>query len=363
MAYVTEAIAIGIGPQAGLGILNINAFVRDATNVIDALADANGATGILLREDSDLSMAFERAESDGGTLPGSLTRLSGTLSRSVPAVSFTIDIQGNHKTSNVAPVAGDFVVPEYLKQLYQGNRLNNPDSGVAGDEWKYVSDTADVFKTVKIWRGKNVAPVTNDEAWVLSDCTFNLTFNFTAGEVGTMTVDVFANAVIYQGPGAATQTTYPTAPDYGDQILAGPILQSAGANIGGTVRGFVTATLACTYPEVSVPDSNVVGGITNVIGSPRTVEFTASWYLEEGDADYLDLVNAPGDSVPVNFLLGAQQAGGAGGGEVNAFTYDITSLRVTNNTKEDSDANRVLRSIGGYATSPNPEQELYITAV
>ena len=114
-----------------------------------------------------------------------------------------------------------------------------------------------------------------------------------------------------------------------------------------------------------MPDSNVVGGITNVIGTPRTAEFTASWYVDVIDTtgDYLDLVNAPGTVVPMTFNLGAL----AGAGDViNAFTYTIGSLRVTNNTKEDSDANRVLRSIAGYAVSVDgttADTELVITAV
>ena len=40
--YLPEAIAIGIGPQTGLG--SVNTDVRDATNLIDTVASASGAT-------------------------------------------------------------------------------------------------------------------------------------------------------------------------------------------------------------------------------------------------------------------------------------------------------------------------------
>jgi hypothetical protein len=214
---------------------------------------------------------------------------------------------------------------------------------------------------VKIWRGQNDVSPPSDEAWVLVDCTFNLTWTFTAGEKATMQVDVFANSVEYQN-----NTTFPTntgSTGYGNQVLAAPILQLAGATINSQVRGFVSATLGSTYPDIEVPDSNVSGGITNVIGQPRTVEFTASWYVEKGEYDYPLLVNASSAVVPMAFTLG--QAAGAGE-PANAWKIAIDNLRVTNETKEDSDALRVLRSITGYATvsgGGNPNEELILTAV
>jgi hypothetical protein len=351
--YVPEAIAIGIGPQTGLGAVNTD--VRDATNLIDTVASASGATGILLRADSDLSLAFERIESDGGRSPGTLSRLSGTLSRVEPTISFVIDAMGN-RLSPATPAAGEFNASEYMLQLLEGTRFVQ-DPVPAADATGYFFDTSTSFKTMKIWRGIN-APAA-DEAWVLEDCTFNMTWNFTAGEKATITVDVFANAVTFQ-PG----TTYPTAPDYGTQTGAAPILQTANASLDSQERGFVTASLAITYPAAQVPDSNVTGGITNVIGQPRTVEFQASWYVEKDEHDYPLLeTDADVTIVPLSFHLG-QPAVAAG--IINAWDFDIANLRVTNQTKEDSDALRVLRSITGYAVvsgGGTDNQELILSAV
>jgi hypothetical protein len=350
--YVPEAIAIGIGPQTGLGAVNTS--VRDAVNLLPIAAAGTNATGILLRTDSDLSQAFERIESDGGRSPGTLSRLSGTLSRVEPTISFVIDAMGN-RFSPATPSAGEFNASEYMIQLLEGARVIQ-EVTPAADGTSYFFDTSTIFKTVKIWRGIN-APG-SDEAWVLEDCTFNLTWSYTAGEKSTITVDVFANAVDFQ-----PDTTYPTAPDYGTQVGAAPVLETAEATLDGQERGFVSASLAITYPAAQVPDSNVSGGITNVIGQPRTVEFQASWYVEKDEHDYPLLeTDADVTIVPMTFHLG--QAAIAAG-VINAWEFTIDNLRVTNETKEDSDALRVLRSITGYAVvnQGTVNQELVMKAI
>jgi hypothetical protein len=64
----------------------------------------------------------------------------------------------------------------------------------------------------------------------------------------------------------------------------------------------------------------------------------------------------------MSFHLG--QAAGASG-IVNAWQFDIANLRVTNETKEDSDALRVLRSITGYAVvnQGTVNEELVLTEI
>jgi hypothetical protein len=334
----------------------VNTSVRDAVNLLPIAAAGTNATGILLRADSDLSQAFERIESDGGRSPGTLSRLSGELSRVDPTISFTIDMQGNLIATGT-PDAGDFDAPVYLSELYRGNRLGLQSSLSTGSAYFYNTQTD--YETLKIWRGINAPGA--DEAWVLVDCTFNLSWNFTAGEKSTLLVDVFANSVQYQSTATYPTNTGSTA--YGNQVLAAPILQLAAATINSQVRGFVSASLGSTYPDIEVPDSNVSGGITNVIGQPRTVEFQASWYVEKGEYDYPMLENASSAVVPMEFTLG--QAAGAGE-LANAWKFTIANLRVTDETKEDSDALRVLRSITGYATvsgGGTDNEELVLTAV
>lgn len=359
--FVTDAIALGIGPQTGLG--SVNTFVRDAVNLITTEAAAGGATGILLRNPEDLAKSFERIESDGGVVPASLSRVSGALARIKPTISFTIDMKGNSGTAGT-PDAGDFDEDEYLEQILEGARMTRASSLSTGTLWEFISTTQ--YKTLKIWRGTVGAG--SDEAFVLVDCTFTLDWTFVAGEKSVFTVNVFANSVIHQ-----TNSTFPTNDlddAYGTQQLAAPILQLAVATLDGAERGFTDASLSISYPEEEVPDCNVSGGITNLIGTPRTVEFSASWYLEQGEDDYALLENellGATTEPAVDFTLG--QAAGAGQ-TINAWQFTIPSLRATTTDKVDGVAGRVIRTITGYAVvagdsgaGSDLNEELQLTAV
>ena len=278
MAYTEDAIAIGIGPQpGGLGVPN--PFVVAADNLIDGPAAGTDATGILLRNPEDLSKSFERIESDGGVVPGSLSRLSGVLSRVKPVVSFTVDIRGNGDVVSTPTQSGDYDPQVYLNELYEGARLT---ATPAASNTKYLFQTGTLYKTLKIWRGITAAGGATGESWVLSDCTFTLSFAFTAAEV---------------------------------------------------------------------PDSNVTGGITSLIGTPRSVNFSGTFYVDDGSQDYELLRNELTGALTTNesnlqFLLGALAL--VNGDIIEAIKFQIPTLRVTGTDKVDGEANRVLRTISGY---------------
>jgi hypothetical protein len=339
MAKIDEAVAIGIGVQSDQA--TVNTAVSTATDLITAAATGSTATGILLRNNADLAQTLARQESDGGVAPGSLSRVSGALLRVAPAFSFTIDAMGSRGVAGT-PDAGDFNLPEYMKRIFAGARLVQQTPTTSTTEYEFAATSAGAYHTLKIWRGAGA----NSESWVLVGCTFNLTFNFEAGQKATITVDVVADSVDYDG----TSVTFPPASvttAYGTQEKAAPILESAANALATVTRGFQSATLAISYPENVVPDCNAAGGELKSQGTPRLVSFEASYFADTGDDDYdllTDDLEGSSTGPAVSFRLGAV----AGAGDtVNSLTVLIPNFRVESNSKEEGDS--VMRRISGYA--------------
>ncbi len=355
--YVQEQIALGIGPQVDIGTVNTD--VRDATNLVATGALSNTAYGIYLRDPEDLSKAFERIESDGGTVPGSLSRVSGAFQRVDPTVSFEIDVIGNRDPA--ATTAGSYDFLPYMLEILQGARIDKINENPGDTEYLFHTDTAKTYKTLKIWR--------DFVSYTLVGCTFTLDYAFTSGENARCTVNVFANEVIYNNND--TFPTNPPATAYGTQFEAAPILGTAGASLNGDVRGFTDATLSINYPELDFPDCNLAGGRANLIGTPRTVEFSATWY-KDGNASSDDFdrltenLSSTGSPAPqMLFTLGAEEPASL----ANVIGFQIPAWRVTNTEKVTNEAGVVARTITGYAaiagstgTGSAAEQELVITA-
>jgi hypothetical protein len=361
--YVPDALVLGIGLQTGKGVVN-----PDAVNWVDLItgpADATNATGILLRNRADLSKALERIESDGGTVPGGLSRLTGVKTRISAALSFTIDAMGNRGTATAGtPVAGDFPLDEYMIQILEGARMKELLAGAAGTTYEF-SATAKEYKTIKVWRGFR-DDAGNEEAFIFSDCQINLTFNFTAGEKATITCDVIVGQVDHN-----IASTFPDNAlndlnaAFGNQILAAPVLERAGATLGGVVRGFQTGTLAITVPEQTFPDSNITGGIDTDTGSPRDVTFDATWFVDTASDDFGLLEDDLDGAGPVmEFTLGQDAVAS---GLVNALKFSVSHLRATTTDKADADSgDKVLRTISGYAaigSGGTTNQEFILEAV
>lgn len=342
MVQAVDGITIGIGAQTGLGA--INTFVRDAVNLVVTVAAGTDATGILLRNPEDLSKAFERIESDGGVVPGSTSRISGALTRVDGTISFTIDMKGNG-VATTTPLAGEYDVPEYLERIFEGAQLQKGTPTASNTPYQFFTDGVTRYETLKIWRG-SIGGAT--ESWVFQDCTFNLTWNYVAGEKSTLTVEVFENAITY-----SASDTFPTnsvTVAFGEQRFAAPILESAAASLDSTTRSFTEGSIAIAYPEINVPDSNVTGGIINQIGTPRSVNASLTWILEEGEADFTnflvdDLIGAL-TGPELTFNLG--QAVGAGG-LPEGFAFLIPTLRGETTDKVDAESGKVHRTIAGYA--------------
>ena len=342
MAKVQEGIAIGIGVQADQATVNPN--VRDATDLVTTAIPtsptANEATGILLRSPEDLSKAFERIESEGGRAPGSLSRLSGAVSRVDPVISFTIDAMGS-RADTTTPVAGEYDFPEYFLRLIAGARLEPFTPTSSTSQYRFAATDAGAYHTLKIWRGAGALT----ESWVLIGCTFNLTWNFTAGEKVTIDVDVIADAVTYDGD---TETFPPAilSVAYGNQTGGAPIFESAANSLDGVTRGWQTGTLAIAYDENEVQDCNASGGIINSQGT-RNVTFEAGFFRDTGDRDFdflLDDLDSGATRPALSFRLGVV-AGATS--TVNSQTFLIPNWRITNTDKIDGDS--VLRTITGYA--------------
>ncbi len=357
MAKVDEGIVIGISVQDNQA--DVNEFAVAATNVIPGVASSGNQTGILLRSPEDLSKAFERIEADGGVVPGSLTRQSGAFIRTEPTVSFTIDAMGSH-TVTTTPAANEFNYDEYFQRILAGVRLVEGTPTTTETPYERGATSSGVFHTIKIWRGSGSVA----ESWVLVGCTFNLVWNFAAGEKATIDVEVAADSVLYQGDAIV----FPVDPDFGNQVLAAPILQLAGNELAGVVQGFQTATLTLGYPVNEVQDSNATGGIIKSQGTPREVAFEAVYFRDDTREDFT-LLEADFDGVTagpkMEFTLG--QAVVSGGDVTNSQQFLIPRFRITNTDMVPGD--QVLRTITGYGSadpaSPaiGANQELLLSSV
>ncbi len=356
MAKIDEGIVVGIGVQDDQA--TVNEFAIAATNVTPAAASSGLLTGILLRSPEDMSKAFERIEADGGVVPGSLTRQSGAFIRTEPTVSLTIDAMGPHKA--ITPSAGEFNYDEYFERILAGARLVRESvPTITETAYELGASSAGVFHTIKIWRGSGSVA----ESWVLVGCTFNLVWNFAAGEKTTIDVEVAADSVIYQGD----DIVFPVDPDFGNQVLAAPILQLAGNELDGNLRGFQTGTLTLAYPVNEVQDTNATGGIIKSQGTPREVAFEAVYFRDTLTPDHT-LLEADFDGVTagpkMEFTLGQVATAPD---VTNSQQFLIPRFRITNTDMVPGD--QVLRTITGYgsADSASPaigaNQELLLSSV
>ncbi len=361
MAKEQEAITLGIGVQANQA--TVLPAVLNATALITGPATGTDATGILLRSPEDLSKAFERIESDGGRVPGSLSRASGVLSRVEPAVSFTIDLKGS-SGDLTTPVAGEYDFDEYMLRLIAGARLEPESPTSSGSEYRFAATPAAAFHSLKIWRGLG-----NGESWTLVGCTFNLGFNFSAGEKATIDVDVIADSVIYN-----RGDVFPNADAaaFGNQRLAAPIVELAVSTIDGDLRPFQTGTIAVAYDEVDTQDSNVITGLIKSQGT-RSIDVSIGYFEDDGfpvpplgDFDYLENELDSGGLGPrVEFTAGILSGAG---GVANAVKFLVPNFRVTGTDKIDGE--QVLRTLSGYAAIAGvagfgsaADQELSLEAV
>jgi len=367
MTYVPEALVLGIGPQTAKGAPS--ADVTGATDIHDLPAAPGLATGILVRNLGDLSLSFERIESDGGRSPGSDSRFSGVLQRiDIPTFSFSINLLGPRTPTPAA--MGDFDVDEYMLQIFQGTRIAQGTSDGSKTDYAFVPKKLSTgYKTLKVWRGNQGSPG-DEEAFVFSDCTFGLTFNFVAGEVATLDVDVFAGGVVHQW-GVGTGATFPDnvlsdlATAYGSQLGAAPLMGSADASLDGHTRGFQSATVSIGYPEQEVPDCNVGGGIDKDTGSPRTVDITATWFVAaEGDDFGLLSDELDGAGPSLLFTLGREEPATI----ANSLLFTVDRFRGTTHDKADGESGgMMLRTLTGYAaigaSTPTVGNELVISSI
>ena len=358
MAKIQEGLALGIGVQSDQFTVNTN--VSTATQLITGVASGSGATGILVRNNSDFSVSFEREESEGGRVPGSLTRMSGVLKRTVPAFSFVIDWMGR-VIATTTPIAGEYDPAEYMVRILAANRLDKGTSTSSDTPFEYATDASGAFHTLKLWRGTGAGT----ESWTLVGCTFNLTWDHTPNDKSTLTVEVIADSVIFLAsdtfPTNATDDL-PTA--FGNQRLAAPICQLAGAALDGITRGFQTASITSTYDVVETLDSNVATGKLNEQGQ-RTVEASVDFFADTletvGDfpkiEDNLDQTSAA-PAPKLTFIIGQV----AGAGDIaNAMELLIPSWRITGNEEVTGDNEQVVRRVTGYA-APSGDDASFGTA-
>lgn len=358
MATTTERIAIGIGVQSDR--TTVNAAVRDAVDLIVGPATGTDATGIFLRDSEDLDMDFERLEGDGGTFSGGTelaSRVSGSFQRVDPSLSFTIDVRGNGELTGT-PDSGDFDQKEYLKRILEMAAFDGGTPSASDTVYALVS--TQIFDTIKVWR--------DVESWTFVGCRANLSWAFTSGVKGLLTVTVVADTVLYE----PADTFPPASPllAYGTQIDAAPVLQLALAALAGDTRGFQTATLEVTYDDEDFLDSNLIDGVVTDAGR-RNVTFTGDYIVDDNqtsdDFDKLSEEFDTGTAPILEMVFNCGQAAGAATIQ-NAFRFDMPNLRVTTHSKVDS--SKVVRTLAGYGviagssgTGSADQQELTIAGI
>ena len=338
-----SAWALGLGPQADQATTNPNVLDITAdlqTTPVPTAGGSPGATGILVRDPADISQAFNRIESDGGTLPGSLSRISGSLQRIEPVLSFEIDAMGGQTPFGNPAATGDFNFMEYMEQILAGTRLSAIQENLTISVYSLENDPTQLYKTLKVWSKRGAGAV--GEAWVFSGCTFGITWNLTAGEKVPMSIEVFADSVIYQQNATFPQATIATA--YGDQVNAPPLLERASATLNSLDRGFQSGTISIGYESEDFQDCNAVGGIVNSQGT-RNIIADLDWIAITEDDDFPKLEQdsfATGECT-IDFAIGQPTAP-----ILNAMGLTILHLRYTAETKVDS--TKTVRKITGYAS-------------
>lgn len=355
MAKEQSKWAIGIGAQTDQATVNTD--VSTATALQTTVADGSGATGILLRDDEDISLSMARLSDDLGMISGSLSRLGSSFRSTEPTCSFSIDMMGNRFTP-ATPGTNEFDLDEYMLRIFEGARLTEGTSAPANTTYQLAA--LQEYQTLKIWR--------STESWTLVGCTFDLSWAFVAGEKCVLTVTVFADSVIHDDTEVFPATDAATA--YGNQLGAPPIFQLAGAKLDSITRGMQSATLTVSYAQEQIGDSNVSTGIINSQGQ-RTVAMTADWYVESTADDFANLeadLPALGTSPlrELEFALG--QAAGAGD-TINAFSFKLHNFEFEVLGEVNSGDNAV-RTIAGHAvvagatgTGSGPDTEFRIFTI
>ena len=337
MASIIEKIALCIGVQGSRTAVNTS--VRDATGMIVAAATGTDGTGIFLRKAADLSMDFDRIESEGGTFTGleaHASRVSGSFKRIDANLVFTIDVRGNGVATGT-PDSGDFDQDEYLLRILG---MNGFDGGTpSSSDTKYAFSGTQVYATIKVWR--------NGESFTLVGCRCDLSYSFPASEVGRLTVTVHNDTVIHDSSDTFPVTAAATA--YGTQIDNSPVFQLAISTLDGDSRGFQAATLAISYVDQEFKDCNLADGVVTDAGR-RTVAFSGNYVVDSGQSavDYAQL-SEEFDSGTAPILAAVFNCGQAAGAGVvqNAFKFDIPNLRITKHAKVD--AANLVRTLAGYA--------------
>ena len=331
MAKLNDQIAVAIGIQSG-GEGAINATVRDATQIGTTESGAT-ALGFLIRKES-LVLDFDRIEEAGQDVVGSFTKRRGfKLRTDASAFGFDYTLKGSGQTLTT-PAAGEYNLTAVHEALLRGLGLLR--GTPTGSQTPYALGTPD-FLTCKVWRG--------NQSWVMQDTKVaELSLALNPGNVVVAT-PTFAPGFVIHRP----SDTFPTVISYGlNESTPPPVLQSAGAQIGATVRGFLEGTLVIANLYEDFPDSNLPRGRSfEQLG--RDVTWEGNFYVDSTNLNQdflnLDLVAAPTEEL--SFQLGVNTT--TPGQVANAIQFFLNNVNFTRQRVVEQ-ARRIVYALEGYST-------------
>lgn len=332
MAKLNDQIVVALGTQAG-GEGAINATVRDATQ-IGTTEGGVVALGAYIRTES-LKLDLDRIEEPGQDVIGSFTKNRGFRLRSeASALSWDYTLKGSGQTLTT-PVAGEYNLTAMHEALLRG--LGVLRGTPTASQTPYALGAPD-FLTIKVWRGA--------QSWVFQDCKVaELALKLEPGNVVVASPTIVPGAVIHR-----PADTFPTVISFGlNETTPPPVLQSAAAQIGATVRGFLEGTLTIANDYEDFSDSNLPRGKSfEQVG--RTVTWEGNFYVDSTNLNQdflnLDLTAAPTEELI--FQLGINTV--TPGQVANALQFTMFNVNFTRQRVIEQ-ARRIVYGLEGYASA------------
>jgi hypothetical protein len=331
LAKIIDQIAVVLGTQVAEG--TINATVRDSTQVGTTEGGAT-ALGVLMRKET-LTLDIDRIEELGEDITGSFTKNRGfRLRTEASAFSWDYTLKGSGQTLTT-PVAGEYNLTTVHEALLRGAGILR--GTPTASQTPYALGTPD-FLTIKVWRG--------NQSWVFQDCKVDeLAIALTPGEVVVVTPTIVPGALTHR-----PSDTFPTVISYGlNETTTPPPLQSAGAQIGATVRGFLEGSLTIANEYEDFPDSNLPRG-RSFEQTARTITWEGNFYVDSTNLNQdflnLDLTAAPTEELL--FQLGVNTT--TPGAIANAIEFTMFNVNFTQQSVVQQ-ARRIVYGLTGYATA------------
>ncbi len=326
MADYPFLLGVAFKPQAVAGTPENMALIGGGSgtggaidNVTDGavLGDPNSGVG-----ESGVSLGFGKNISEKAPISGSFTRpFADYIGRTVETLQVALPLKGNGATLSGTPADGEFQPDLGIDALLEA-------AGLIGGAWSggvgyaYLPGAARLA-TGAAYIGRTAADT--GQRVILADCQANsLTFDFTPGEIATVTFDLGANLNSVDELG-----TWPASPfEYNKQAsLSAPSIESVGFTWGPSTPvarslGFSTLQVTIDNESETIAASNQPGGqATRQTG--RTVTINATFDAESSEIGFELAQLAESDIANAEQLTFTVGTAGQALGTANAYQINV----------------------------------------